>query len=163
VPGWIVQQIAARAFFARGDTWRPMLLATAVALGAIPLYLALGPRLGAAGLAAAGVTAMTANALLTLLLARRLHGAPDLAALAGTACRALAIGVAAAGVGVFAVDLGASTELSLLQLAMGAAAFALAALVGARWIGDAPIRDAVARLASLRRSARWRGRYPPAA
>jgi len=164
VPGWIVQQIAVRAFFARGDTWRPMLLATAVALGAIPLYLALGPRFGAAGIAAAGVLAMTVNALLTLLLARRLHGAPHLAALAGTACRALAIALVAALAGACTAGLTANIGLSLLQLALGAAAFAITALVGARWIGDAPIRDAVARLASLgRRSARWRGRYPPAA
>ena len=51
VPGWIAQQIGVRAFYARGDTWRPMLLGTAIALLAIPLYLALAPRLGAAGLA----------------------------------------------------------------------------------------------------------------
>ena len=61
VPGWILQQIAVRAFFARGDTWRPMLLATAVALLAIPLYLALGSRFGAAGVAAAGVIAISGN------------------------------------------------------------------------------------------------------
>jgi len=164
VPGWIVQQIAVRAFFARGDTWRPMLLATSVALGAIPLYLALGPRFGAAGLAAAGATAMTANALLTLLLARRLHGAPHLAALAGTAWRALVIALAAALAGACAVGLAANTAPSLLQLALGAAAFAITALAGARWIGDPPIRDAVARVASLRRrSPRSRGRYPPPA
>ena len=32
VPAWISQQVAARAFYARGDTWRPMVLGTAVAL-----------------------------------------------------------------------------------------------------------------------------------
>jgi putative peptidoglycan lipid II flippase len=158
VPGWILQQITVRAFFARGDTWRPMLLATAVALLAIPLYLALGPRFGAEGLAAAGAIAMTGNAILTLLYARRLHGAPDLAALAGTALRALVIAVAAAFAASLAVEALTSGAVALLQLAVGGVAFAITALLGARLIGDPPIRQAVARLASLRRrSGRSRG------
>ena len=33
VPAWITQQIIVRAFYARADTWRPMLLGTAVAAG----------------------------------------------------------------------------------------------------------------------------------
>jgi len=151
VPGWILQQIAVRAFFARGDTWRPMLLATAVALLAIPLYLALGPRFGAEGLAAAGVIAMTGNALLTLLYARRLHGAPDLGALAATAGRALVIAAAAAFAAALAVETGAKGVAPLLQLVVGGAAFAITALLGARLIGDPPIREAIARAASIRR------------
>ena len=151
VPGWILQQIAVRAFFARGDTWRPMLLATAVALLAIPLYLALGSRFGAQGLAAAGAIAMTCNALLTLLYARRLHGAPDLGALAGTACRALVIAGAAACAAALAVEIGTKGAASLLQLAVGGVVFAISALLGARLIGDPPIREAIARAASIRR------------
>ena len=34
VPAWIAQQIAVRGFYARGDTWRPMWLGTAIALAA---------------------------------------------------------------------------------------------------------------------------------
>jgi len=151
VPGWILQQIAVRAFFARGDTWRPMLLATAIALLAIPLYLALGPRFGAEGLAAAGAIAMTCNALLTLLLARRLHGAPDLGALAGTALRALVIAAAAAVAGALAVETWMGDSVALLKLAVGGATFAITALLGARLIGDPPIREVIARLASIRR------------
>jgi putative peptidoglycan lipid II flippase len=157
VPGWILQQIAVRAFFARGDTWRPMLLATGVALLAIPLYLALGPRFGAEGLAAAGVIAMTCNALLTLLYARRLHGAPDLVALAGTAGRALVIAGAAAFTAALAVEWSKSVA-PFLQLAIGGVAFAITALLGARLVGDPPIRQAIARIVSLRRgSGRSRG------
>jgi putative peptidoglycan lipid II flippase len=151
VPGWILQQIAVRAFFARGDTWRPMLLATAVALLAIPLYLALGPRFGAEGLAAAGAIAMTCNALLTLFYARHLHRAPDLGALAATACRALVIAGAAAFAAALAVEMWAKTAAPLLQLAVGGLAFAITALLGARLIGDPPIREAIARAASIRR------------
>ena len=40
VPGWILQTIAVRAFYARGDTWRPMLLGTPPALAALVLPLA---------------------------------------------------------------------------------------------------------------------------
>ena len=151
VPGWILQQITVRAFFARGDTWRPMLLATAVALLAIPLYLALGPRFGAEGLAAAGVIAMTCNALLTLLYARRLHGAPDLGALAETACRALVIAGAAAFAAALSVEVWMQGAVAFLQLAVGGGVFALTALLGARLIGDAPIREAITRAASIRR------------
>ena len=158
VPGWILQQIAVRAFFARGDTWRPMLLATAVALLAIPLYLALGPRYGAEGLAAAGVIAMSVNAVLTLAYARRRHGAPRLIALANTALRALSIAAIAALAAALTIETWLTGAASLLQLAVGGVAFAITALLGARLIGDPPIREAVARLASLRhRSGRSRG------
>jgi hypothetical protein len=34
VPAWIAQQIAVRGFYARGDTWRPMWIGTAVAVAA---------------------------------------------------------------------------------------------------------------------------------
>jgi len=151
VPGWILQQIAVRAFFARSDTWRPMLLATGVALLAIPLYLALGPRFGAEGLAAAGVIAMSCNALLTLLYARHLHGAPDLRALAATACRAFVIAGAAAFAAAWSVEAWMNGAASLLQLAVGGAAFAVTALLGARLIGDPPIREAIARITAIRR------------
>ncbi len=140
VPAWITQQIATRAFYARGDTWRPMLLGTAVALAAIPLYLALGRRHGAAGLAAAGALGMTAAALVTLGIARRLHGGPSLAGLAQTGLRALAIalpaGLAAAGLAELARPWG-----SAAQLAAGGAVLAALALAGLLAIGDAPMRE----------------------
>jgi putative peptidoglycan lipid II flippase len=151
VPGWILQQIAVRAFFARGDTWRPMLLATAVALLAIPLYLSLGSRFGAEGVAAAGVIAISGNAILTLVYVRRLHGAPQLLALANTAFRALLIAAFAALAAALAIEAWMTGARALFQLAVGGVAFALVALLGARLIGDPPIREAIARLASIRR------------
>src|SRR5690606_408970 len=93
VPAWVVQQIAIRAFYARSETWRPMLLASAFALAAVPLYLVLGDRRGVDGLALAGALAMGANALATLLYARRRFGGPALAPLLGSGLRALAIAV----------------------------------------------------------------------
>ncbi len=101
-----------------------------------------------------GAIAMTCNALLTLLYARRLHGAPDLGALAGTACRALVIAAAAACAAALAVEMGTKGAASLLQLAVGGVVFAISALLGARLIGDPPIREAIARVASIGRRSR---------
>jgi putative peptidoglycan lipid II flippase len=142
-PGWVVQQIATRAFYARGDTWRPMLLATAMALGLAPLYLALGSRLGAEGIALAGVLGISANALATLGLARRLHGAPRLAPVAATAARALFIGALAAAAGAWARPGRAGLSGALLDLALGGAVFASVAGLGIALAGDAALREGV--------------------
>ena len=155
VPAWVLQQIAVRAFYARGDTWRPMLLGTAVTLGAIPVYLELGPRLGAAGLAAAGVLAMIANTLGTLLLARRLHGAPGLLRLGASGARVVLIAGLAAVAGSLALRGGEGLAGALFDLAVGGGAFGATALALVFVIGDAPLRDALRRLA--RRLARRAG------
>ncbi len=154
VPGWVTQQIAVRAFYARSDAWRPMLLGTAVALGAIPLYLGLRGSFGAEGLAAAGVIAMSLNALLTLLMARRLHGAPSLSALGATLARALAIATAAAVlgglVGGSARALGAgcgSAAAALVELAGGGGVFVVSALAGTWWFGGVAMRTPLERIA----------------
>jgi putative peptidoglycan lipid II flippase len=139
VPAWVAQQIVSGAFFARGDTWRPMLVGTGMAVAALPLYVTLGPRYGVQGLAAAGVLGIAASALATLLLARRLHGAPRLVPIGATLARAglaAAAGAAAAlGALRLAPALGAAG-----QLALGGAAFGLAALGGLLAFGDAPTR-----------------------
>lgn len=140
VPAWVAQQIAARAFYARGDTWRPMLLGTGFALAAIPLYLALGKRFGVAGLAMAGALGMNANALAILALARRLHGAPRLGALGVGAGRALAVGAAAGAAALFGVgDAGAGLR-ALGVLMLGGAVFAAAGAAGVALFGGADLR-----------------------
>ena len=96
VPAWIAQQIVSRAFYARTDTWRPMLLGTVFAAAAIPFYWLLATHYGAIGLALSAVIAMSANAVATLAMARWYHGAPDLSEIAGTAARAGLIAVVAA-------------------------------------------------------------------
>lgn len=164
VPGWIGSQIAVRVFYARGDTWRPMLLASAMALGAIPLYVTLGPRFGAGGLAAAGALAMTANALATLVLSRVRHGGPALVPLAGTALRAAAAVAPAAAVGAWLRPGGGGALGAFADLAAAGTAFAVLAAAGVFAVGDAPLREALRRLGgrvggALRRSlARLRGR-----
>jgi putative peptidoglycan lipid II flippase len=141
VPAWIVQMIAVRPFYARGDFWRPMLLGTAVALLAIPLYLALGPPFGARGLAGAGALAITANALATLTLARRLHGAPRFAPLACTALRALLIALPAAAAAFWCQPGVGGAMGAIVDLALGGIFFALLAIAGIFLAGDVPMRE----------------------
>jgi putative peptidoglycan lipid II flippase len=159
VPAWVTQQIAVRAFYARGDTWRPMLLGTLVALGAIPLYLVLSKQLGAVGLALAGAIAMSVNAGATLALARRLHGAPPLGRLLTTTARAMAIVAPAAVAALWAggaaqdgsVPSGAATT-AVLALLRGGVVYAAVAGLGVALFGDDAVRGGVRRL--LRRARR---------
>jgi putative peptidoglycan lipid II flippase len=139
VPAWVAQQIASGAFYARGDTWRPMVLGTGMALAALPLYVVLGPRHGAQGLAAAGVLGIGASALATLLLARRLHGAPRLAPIGSTLLRAGLAAALGGGAAVGALRL-APARGAIAELALGAAAFGLVALGALLAFGDAPTR-----------------------
>jgi putative peptidoglycan lipid II flippase len=153
VPAWVVQQIAVRSFFARGDTWRPMLVGTAVALAVVPLYVAFGRLYGVAGLAAAGVLGMSANAVFTLALARRLHGTPQLGALVATGARVLTISAVAALAGATAAPGAGRGFAALGDLAIGGVAFAAVALAGVFAVGDEPLRAVIRRAAArLRRS-----------
>lgn len=150
VPAWILQQISVRAFYARGDTWRPMVLGTLLSIAVIPLYLHLSGIKGVEGLAMAGVLGMTLNALATLVYARFLHGAPSMGALAMTFLRSLLI-AAAAGLaahnalyarGKFWADPGLHQKwIAVMDLALGGAAFGLIALPAIFIFGDRDLRD----------------------
>lgn len=144
VPAWITQQIAVRAFYARGEMWRPMLLGTAVAALAVPLYLALGREYGAQGLAAAGALGMSVNAAATVAYARVRHGGPPLGGLASTALRALGIAAGSGAAAWAAAPFGAT---AFLQLALGGAVFGGVALAGVTLAGDAPLRASLQGLA----------------
>ena len=148
VPGWVTQQVAVRAFYAREDTWRPMLLGSGVALAAIPLYLAMGRNLGAEGLAAAGALAVSANALLTLAWARRRHGAPAPWPLFVSALRFGAIALLAGGAARWTLQLveGEGRLTALLQLASGGLVFSLCILIGVLWVGDEASRRLLRRV-----------------
>jgi putative peptidoglycan lipid II flippase len=139
-PAWVVQQVAVRAFYAREDTWRPMLLGTAIAVGAIPLYLLLRESRGVEGLALAGVAAMTVNALATLCWARLRHGAPRLSALADAAWRALLIALPSAFAARYALPGLGGTLGAAIDLAAGGAAFAAVAGAGLFVCGDPALR-----------------------
>lgn len=140
VPAWITQQIAVRAFYARGDTWRPMLLATGVAVAAFPLYSDLGGRLGPEGLALAGVLAMGANALLTLGLARLVYRGPALAALVFAGLRGLAISGVAAMAAELTLLWRAAEPRPFPDLIAAGSVYAALAGVAVVAFGDAPLK-----------------------
>jgi putative peptidoglycan lipid II flippase len=149
VPGWVTLQVAGRGFYAREDMWRPMLLGTVVALAAVPLYLTLGRSFGAEGIAAAGGLAMSANAVLLLLLLRGVHGGPRLAPLLATLLRAAPVAGLAGAVGSLAARAGGAPLAGVL---VGACAFGIVALPGVWLLGDEATREVVRRsLARLRR------------
>jgi peptidoglycan biosynthesis protein MviN/MurJ (putative lipid II flippase) len=128
-----------------------MWIGTAVALSAAALYFLLGRWYGAIGLASAGVTGMTANALATLVLLRAWYGGPSLAALAKTVARAIAISAVAGAAAGALPPLAEGRWGTLLDLALGGAAFAIATLVGIQLFGDDAQRDALRRLSRRRR------------
>jgi putative peptidoglycan lipid II flippase len=152
VPGWVVQTVAVRPFYARADMWRPMLLGTGFVVVAYPLYAVLGRQHGAAGLALAGALAITLNAIATLALARRLHSAPRLLPLLGTLARSLVASLPAAGLAWLVADIAATrsgfgiTPRALLELAVGGAVYAALALPLLYALGDAPTRETLARV-----------------
>ncbi len=96
IPLWAVQGIVARAFYATGDTWTPMLAGTAVTAASLPLYKLLNDWLGSPGLVIASDLAIVSQtAVLLLLLHRRVPEVDRGALLAGT-LRAVTVAVVAA-------------------------------------------------------------------
>jgi putative peptidoglycan lipid II flippase len=161
VPAWVAQQIIVRSFYARGDTWRPMLLGTVVSILLLPLYYGMGQAFGAVGIASASALGMSLNALATLFLARQLHGAPPLGRLLSSAGRTLAIALLAAAAAMWvqaeqetwwqSLGLGPTVR-ALIELASGGLAFAAVAGLGVAFFGDEALRGSVTRL--LRRVTR---------
>lgn len=142
-PAWIVQQVASRAFYAREDTWRPMILGTVVALAVIPVYLTLRQSRGVEGLAAAGVIAMAVNAGATVVWARTLHGTPPLLPLLGAGLRSVAIAGAAALASSQVQTGGAGRLAAGLDLVVGGGVFAAVAGAGLLAFGDDATRALV--------------------
>lgn len=157
IPGWIVQQIIVRPFYARGDTWRPMVLGTLIVLAAIPLYGWLSKVYGLLGLTLAGVVGMSISAQIMLWVARRLHGTPEIRVLAPTAFRSLLLALAAAActASVMALTLGGTAFVPGAKIDFGLAV-QVATLGGVVYIvcafglglrfGDAPTRDTLQNL-----------------
>jgi len=87
VPGWVLQQVAVRGFYARGEMWRAMALSTVIALSVFPLYLWGSATAGIRGLAMASAATITLNASITIVWLRVRSGTPSLMALAETLAR----------------------------------------------------------------------------
>lgn len=151
IPGFVVQTIAVRVFYARGEMWRPMLLGTGIGLLAVPLYLEAVTR-GAPGLAAAACLAITASAVATLLYARVRFGGPLLVPLLGSLLRSSLVAGTAALLASQVPDQGAGALAALTTLALRGLAFAAVALPLAWWIGDRELRASLAGLVARLRS-----------
>lgn len=67
IPAWSMQAVVARAFYARSQTWTPMIASTIAVLAALPIYSTLTARSGIQGIALATGIAMTLQ-LATLLV-----------------------------------------------------------------------------------------------
>jgi putative peptidoglycan lipid II flippase len=149
VPAWVLQQVAVRGFYARGEMWRAMILSTIIALSVFPLYLWGSATAGIRGLAIASAAAITLNAMITVVWLRLRSGTPNLSGLAETLARTLLITGLSAAATVAALQAVAGTPglgLALAQFLIGGLAYALTALVTTRFIGDPPLRNALNRL-----------------
>lgn len=151
VPMWLAQQMIVRAYYARSDTWRPMVVSTIIAVAAFPVYWQLGHTYGTTGLAAAGAASVGVTTLSTLALARWLHGAPSIWVLLGAAARtslvAVLAGAAAWGVRRVLPDAWSGPGvLSLPELVVAVGAFGVVALTGTLLIGDPPTREVVLKI-----------------
>ena len=98
IPAWGVQQVLARAFYATGDTWRPMVASTIITVVMLPVYAMLASWQGheITGLCLAGVVGISAQALVLGGLARRQLGLSVQVVGQGVA-RTLPVALAAAG------------------------------------------------------------------
>ena len=149
IPGWVVQQVAVRGFYARGEMWIAMSLSTGVALAVFPLYWIGGQEQGVRGLAVASATAISLNAMLTLIWLHVRAQAPDPLALVRTLTRGLFV-VALAGIPT-AIGLGFVREAvpwALGQVAIGGAIYGGMTLVVVRFIGDEPMQMGLSALTS---------------
>lgn len=144
IPGWVVQQVAVRGFYARGEMWLAMSLSTGIALAVFPFYFLGAREQGVTGLAMASVTAISLNAVLTIVWLHVRASAPDPLALVRTFVRGLFV-VSIAGV-ITAISIGllrASLPWALVELIVGAAIYAVVALVAVRLVGDEAMRRGV--------------------
>ncbi len=109
IPAWGAQQVLARAFYATGDTWRPMVATTVVTVAMLPVYGALASWHDheITGLCLAGVVGIALQALVLAILARRRLGLDALILLQGIA-RTAPVAIAAAALAWVGLKAGAS-------------------------------------------------------
>lgn len=151
VPGWVSQQVAVRAFFARGEMWRPMLIGTGLALLALPLYAWATQYWAAPGLAMAGVVAISINAGVTVGWARVRFEGPRLAPVGGTILRGLVITGAAAMAASYWAPVSTGFWGALLELAVGGGLYGAVAALGLIVLGDREAKQGLKGILSRRR------------
>ncbi len=139
IAAWGAQQVMARAFYATGDTWRPMVATTIVTVGMFPVYQALAGWTGheILGLCIAGTSGITLQVAVLAGLARK-HLGLDLKQLLRGAAKAALVAVLA-GLATAAADRWAAQPLAAWLAGLGAVPVALVravqlAVAGAAWL-----------------------------
>jgi putative peptidoglycan lipid II flippase len=155
VPGWVVQQVGVRGFYARGEMWLAMGLSTTIALAVFPIYLAAGRAAGVSGLAAASAIAISANALVTVGWLRVRTGSPALRPILETLLRSLVISVVASAATVLVLGRFADRMPNVaVALGIGGALYAAVGSAGLFLFGDAAMRAQLGRLLGRLRHSR---------
>jgi len=98
IPAWGLHQILARHFYAKRKMWTPVIIGTAGAILAVPLWLSLYDSLGIEGFALASTLVMTAYSVGLLVAWGRDSGWAAVRGLAPSFGRGLAAAAAAAAV-----------------------------------------------------------------
>jgi putative peptidoglycan lipid II flippase len=138
IAAWSAHQVLSRAFFALGDTWRPMVATTLVTAAMVPAYGLLTDWGGLRGLGVAGSVGMVLQVLALLGLARVRLQLP-LRPLLGATARSIVVAALAGGAawaatatlqGVWSGQRGAWLQ----ALAAGVAWLAVVLVVGG-WLG----------------------------
>lgn len=73
VPGWSIQAVVMRGFYAQEDTLRPMIATTFVAIASFPLYFLFSSKFGVVGLAVAAGVGLTLQAIVSFVVLRSAH------------------------------------------------------------------------------------------
>lgn len=139
---WAVQTLAVRGFYAREDTWTPMILGSIVTVLSVPIYYLLNQRYGLQGLALSTTIGMSVNAVATVVVFRSRGGMLPIAPVGVGALRGLVF-AALCGVPAY-LTAGALQDLeltglvhNLVVLGGGAGVFAvIAVLLAAIWRPD---------------------------
>jgi len=145
---WAAQGLYARAFYAAGDTWTPMVAVTLITAASLPIYGALFRQFGVVGLAYASDIGIAANLVaLALLLHRR-----KLVSLAtlnwGEMAKAASVAVLAGGLSAAVAKAlpasGRARADDLLQLALVSLTWAAATAAGL-WLVKSELPTALRR------------------
>jgi peptidoglycan biosynthesis protein MviN/MurJ (putative lipid II flippase) len=121
-------------------------LSTAIALGVFPLYWLGGAARGIDGLAMASATAISLNAVLTIVWLRVRTGSPDPLGLVRTLARG-ALVVSVAGIAtlfshpILQAALPGISDWPIVALTGGGAVYGGVAVLAARLFGDEPMRS----------------------
>ena len=148
VPSWVVQQVAVRGFYARGEMWRAMILSTIIALAVFPIYLWGGRSQGIPGLAIASVFAISLNACITITWLRLRCGAPKMIPLINTLLRSSLIASISAIITYYSLPMILPEGYALIRLLVGSMIYLVPTLLLTFLIGDEPTREGLNRVLS---------------